>query len=58
MHAVAQGLPSYWLVQASRIGLGEHAWKATGWVVVVAWTVAAAVLARRAYRRDAERPAA
>jgi ABC-2 type transport system permease protein len=58
MHAIAQGLPSYWLVQASRIGLGEHAWKATGWAVVIGWTVAATMLARRTYRRDAERPAA
>ncbi|HZQ64675.1 MAG TPA: ABC transporter permease [Gaiellaceae bacterium] len=58
MHGVAEALPSYWLVQASRVGLGQHGWGATGWAVVVAWTVVAAVLARRAYRRDTERPAA
>lgn len=58
MHVIAQALPSYWLVQADRVGLGGHGWGPTGWLVMAAWTVAAAVLAGRAYRRDAERAAA
>ena len=55
MTHVGEALPSYWLVQASHVGLGEPAWGATGWAVVAAWTVGAAVLAGRAYRRDTQR---
>jgi ABC-2 type transport system permease protein len=55
MKDIAEMLPSYWLVQASHVGLGEPAWGATGWAVVAAWTVGAAVLAGRAYRRDTQR---
>ena len=55
MHEVAEALPSYWLVQASRVGLGGHGWGATGWLVVAAWTVVAAGAARRAYARDTQR---
>ena len=57
LHAVAQALPSYWLVQAAHVGLGAHGWGAEGWLVVAAWSAAAAALAGRAYRRDTERPA-
>jgi ABC-2 type transport system permease protein len=52
---VAQYLPSYWLVQASHVSLGGAAWSATGWIVVVGWTIVLALLARAAYRRDTER---
>jgi ABC-2 type transport system permease protein len=55
MQKIAEALPSYWLVQASHVGLGEHGWGTTGWFVVLAWTVGAAVLARRAYARDTKR---
>jgi len=55
MHVVALGLPSYWLVQASHVSFGEPGWSATGWIVVIAWTVALARLARLAYRRDTQR---
>jgi ABC-2 type transport system permease protein len=55
MHDIAQFLPSYWLVQASHVALGGPAWTATGWTVIVAWTIALAILARAAYRRDTER---
>jgi ABC-2 type transport system permease protein len=30
MHTVAEALPSYWLVQASRVGVGGPSWSATG----------------------------
>jgi ABC-2 type transport system permease protein len=55
MHGIAQALPSYWLVQASQVGLGGHGWPALGWAVVAAWSVAAAIAAAWAYRRDTER---
>jgi ABC-2 type transport system permease protein len=52
---VGEALPSYWLVQASRVSLGGEVWGALGWVVIAAWTVALAALAGRAYRRDTQR---
>jgi ABC-2 type transport system permease protein len=55
MHALAEGLPSYWLVEAGHVGIGGQGWGSTGWAVVAAWTVAAALLARRAYERDTRR---
>ena len=55
MQKIAEALLSYWLVQASHVGLGEHGWGSTGWLVVAAWTVVAAALARRAYARDTQR---
>jgi ABC-2 type transport system permease protein len=55
MHAIAEALPSYWLVQAGRVGIGGRGWGTTGWLVVAGWTVVAAALARRAYARDTQR---
>ena len=55
MQKVAEALPSYWLVQASHVGLGGQGWSHTGWLVVGAWTVATAAVARHAYRRDPQR---
>jgi ABC-2 type transport system permease protein len=55
MHDLARSLPSYWLVQASHVGVGGGGWGTTGWLVVAAWTVALGALARRAYARDTER---
>jgi ABC-2 type transport system permease protein len=55
LHDIAQFLPSFWLVQASHVSLGGHGWTATGWTVIAAWTLALAILARAAYRRDTER---
>jgi ABC-2 type transport system permease protein len=55
MYDLAQLLPSYWLVQASHIAVGGHAWAAKGWIVMAAWTVVLSVLAGRAYRRDTGR---
>jgi ABC-2 type transport system permease protein len=55
LHDVAQQLPSYWLVQASHVGLGAHAWPAHAWVVVIAWTVVLSLVAVRSYRRDTGR---
>lgn len=55
MQTIAEALPSYWLVQASQVGLGGPGWGATGWAVVAAWSVFAALAAGWAYRRDTER---
>ncbi len=55
MQKVAETLPSYWLVQASHVGLGGHAWSVTGWAVIAIWSVVAGVLAAQAYRRDTKR---
>jgi ABC-2 type transport system permease protein len=55
VHTIAQGLPSYWLVQANRVALGGHAWPARGWIVVLAWSVVLGVAAARAFRRDTGR---
>jgi ABC-2 type transport system permease protein len=52
---IAEALPSYWLVQAAHIGLGGHGWGAKGWVIVAAWSVAAAIAAASAYQRDTKR---
>jgi len=55
VHDIAQFLPSYWLVRASHVSVGGQAWDATGWIVVAAWAIVLAALARVAYRRDTER---
>jgi ABC-2 type transport system permease protein len=55
LHDIGQVLPSYWLVQASRVALGGEAWGLLGWLVVAGWTVGLTVLAARAYRRDTAR---
>lgn len=56
LHDLAEALPSFWLVQASRVSIGGHGWSSTGWLVVGVWTAAMAALATRAYRRDTARP--
>lgn len=55
VHDIGQFLPSYWLVRASHVSLGGQAWNATGWTVIASWTIALAILARIAYRRDTAR---
>jgi ABC-2 type transport system permease protein len=55
LHWVAVALPSYWLVQASRLAIGGH-WPLSGWLVVAAWSAAGTALAPWAYRRDTQRP--
>jgi len=53
---LAQQLPSYWLVQASRAGLGaKHPWGTHGWTVIIIWSVVLILLAGRAYQRDTKR---
>jgi ABC-2 type transport system permease protein len=52
---LAHMLPSYWLVQAGHIGIGAAAWGVEGWLVVTVWSVAMAIAAAWAYRRDTQR---
>ena len=56
MHDLAVNLPSYWLVQASRAGLGQGGWGDHGWLVITIWTIVLVRVAVRAYRRDTARP--
>ena len=55
MLKIAEALPSYWLVQAAHVALGGRGWTTTGWLVVIAWSVACGLLATQAYRRDTKR---
>lgn len=53
---LAKVLPSYWVVQASRAGLGvKHPWGSQGWAVIAIWSAAAILLAAKAYQRDTQR---
>jgi ABC-2 type transport system permease protein len=53
---LAEDVPSYWVVQASRAGLGtQQPWGSHGWAVIAIWSVALIALARRAYQRDTKR---
>lgn len=55
LHAIAQLLPSYWLVQAAHVGIGGSGWGTKGWAVLIVWTIGATILARRAYVRDTKK---
>jgi ABC-2 type transport system permease protein len=55
MFDVVRGLPSYWLVQASKAALGGGGWPAEGWIVIAVWTAVLAPLAVLVYRRDTSR---
>lgn len=55
LHELGQLLPSYWLTQASRVGVGAPGWGVRGWVTVAVWFAAMAALAGWAYRRDTQR---
>jgi ABC-2 type transport system permease protein len=55
LYQIARLLPSYWLVQASRVALGGAGWSALGWAVVAFWSVVLSLLATRAFLRDTRR---
>lgn len=55
LHYLGEAVPSYWLTQASHVGIGGDAWGVLGWTVVAAWTAGATLLAGWAYRRDTRR---
>lgn len=58
MHVVSESVPSYWMTQASHVGIGGNAWPLQGWLVITAWTVVFGLLTTRAYRRDTARTGA
>ena len=53
IHDIAQFLPSYWLIQASRISLHGQGWTTTAWLVVLVWITALTALLCRRYTRSA-----
>jgi ABC-2 type transport system permease protein len=55
LHVVGESIPSYWLTRAAQVGIGARGWGALGWTVVAAWSVATALIAGWAYRRDTQR---
>lgn len=55
MYDIARFLPSYWLVQASRVSVGGDGWGVRGWIVMAAWSAILIALAARVYRRDTKR---
>ncbi|MEP7047872.1 MAG: ABC transporter permease [Ilumatobacteraceae bacterium] len=55
LHIIGQGIPSYWLTRAGQVGVGAPAWGLEGWVVIAIWSLAMALLAGWAYRRDTAR---
>ena len=55
LQAIGRCVPSYWLVQASHVALGGHAWGVRGFAAVLGWTVVLAAAAAWAYRRDTGR---
>ncbi|MFN8052290.1 MAG: ABC transporter permease [Acidimicrobiales bacterium] len=55
LRQIGELVPSFWLTQASHIGIGGDPWPLKGWVVVGAWTAAMTVWATWAYRRDTKR---
>jgi ABC-2 type transport system permease protein len=55
LHDLAHALPSYWLVQASHVGLGDRGWGLEGWLVMAAWTIGLTTLAIHVYRRDTKK---
>ncbi|MCU1501017.1 MAG: transporter permease [Ilumatobacteraceae bacterium] len=55
LHYIGEATPSYWLTQASHVGIGAPSWNAQGWLIVGAWIVATTLLAGWSYRRDPNR---
>jgi ABC-2 type transport system permease protein len=55
MHAFAESLPSYWLVQAGKVALGGDPWPPQAWLVIGVWTAVLIPLAATVYRRDTAR---
>jgi ABC-2 type transport system permease protein len=55
LQKIGEFIPSYWISQAARVGVGAQGWTTKGWLVVAGWTVVAAIAAARAYERDTQR---
>lgn len=55
LQKIGEYVPSYWIAQAARVGVGAGAWPAKGWLVIAAWTVVMGIVAAQAYQRDTKR---
>jgi ABC-2 type transport system permease protein len=55
LQKIGEFIPSYWIAQAARVGVGTDAWTMKGWIVIAGWTVAMAAIAARVYQRDTQR---
>ena len=55
MHYFVRVIPSFWLIQAGKTGVGGESWTAEAWIVVAAWAVVLGAGAVWAYRRDTQR---
>ena len=55
LHDFVRLIPSFWLIQAGKTGIGGESWTAEAWVVVAVWAVAALAGAVWAFRRDTQR---
>lgn len=52
MLSVVKLLPSYWMIQASRMAIGGRGWPAEAWAVIAVWTMTMTLIASLSYRRD------
>ncbi len=55
MHYFVRLIPSFWLIQAGKTGVGGESWTAEAWIVVAVSAVAAGLGAVWAFRRDTQR---
>jgi ABC-2 type transport system permease protein len=55
LQKIGEYVPSYWIAQASHIGIGGNAWGTKGWIVVLGWTAVVSAFAARAYQRDTKK---
>lgn len=53
--SVLKCIPSYWITQASQVGVHGGSWPLEGWIVVGVWTVVLLRITRRVYERDTQR---
>ncbi len=55
LRQIGELIPSFWITQASHIGIGGTAWPLKGWLVIAVWTVVMSAWAAWAFRRDTNR---
>ena len=55
LRQIGELVPSFWITQASHIGIGGAAWAVKGWLVIAVWAAAMSGWAAWAYRRDTKR---